>query len=192
MALPKVVVFDLDACCWFPEMYMVRRGPPFTKTSENACAASDGEAIKLLGQTRKVWETISNGDEWQDCRVAVASRCDEPDWARQLLKLFTIDDGRSFWQALDDGRLAEIYKGNKKTHLKALKQKTGVAFEDMLFFDDDMENIRNVSELGVVSVLTPEGVTADAWEQGLRRFMEAKLYERRGGAGPGYGKTYSK
>ena len=37
-------------------------------------------------------------------------------------------------------RLAEIYKGNKKTHLKALKQKTGVAFEDMLFFDDDMEN----------------------------------------------------
>ena len=38
----------------------------------------------------------------------------------------------------------------------------------------------------------PEGVTADAWEQGLRRFMEAKLYERRGGAGPGYGKTYSK
>ena len=96
----------------------------------------------------------------------MASRCDEPDWARQLLKLFTIDDGRSFWQALDDGRLAEIYKGNKKTHLKALKQKTGVAFEDMLFFDDDMENIRNVSELGVVSVLTPEGVTADAWESG--------------------------
>ena len=38
----------------------------------------------------------------------------------------------------------------------------------------------------------PEGVTADAWESGLRRFMEAKLYERRGGAGPGYGKTYAK
>ena len=46
---------------------MVRRGPPFTKTSEDECKASDGEAIKLLGQTRKVWETISNGDEWQDC-----------------------------------------------------------------------------------------------------------------------------
>ena len=31
MALPKLVVFDLDACCWYPEMYMVRRGPPFKK-----------------------------------------------------------------------------------------------------------------------------------------------------------------
>ena len=171
---------------------MVRRGPPFTKSFEDECKAVDGEAINLLGCTRKTWSTISNGDEWQDCRVAVASRCDEPEWARQLLKLFTIDDGRSFWQALDDGRLAEIYKGNKKTHLKALKQKTGVAFEDMLFFDDDQENIRHVSELGVVSVLTPEGVTEDAWEQGLRRFMEARLYQRRGGAGPGYGKTYAK
>ena len=191
MALPRLVVFDLDACCWFPEMYMVRRGPPFTKSFEDECKAVDGEAINLLGCTRKTWSTISNGDEWQDCRVAVASRCDEPEWARQLLKLFTIDDGRSFWQALDDGRLAEIYKGNKKTHLKALKEKTGVAFEDMLFFDDDQENIRHVSELGVVSVLTPEGVTEDAWEAGLRRFMEAKLYARRG-VGPGYGKTYAK
>ena len=62
----------------------------------------------------------------------------------------------------------------------------------MLFFDDDQENIRHVSELGVVSVLTPEGVTEDTWEQGLRRFMEARLYQRRGGAGPGYGKTYAK
>ena len=34
MALPRLVVFDLDACCWYPEMYMVRRGPPFEKTSE--------------------------------------------------------------------------------------------------------------------------------------------------------------
>mgnify|MGYP001985302890 CR=1 FL=1 len=87
---------------------------------------------------------------------------------------------------------SEIYPSNKTKHFRALQASTGVAFADMLFFDDDQENIRHVSELGVVSVLTPEGVTADAWEQGLRRFMEAKLYERRGGAGPGYGKTYSK
>jgi hypothetical protein len=26
MAVPKLVVFDLDACCWYPEMYMLRRG----------------------------------------------------------------------------------------------------------------------------------------------------------------------
>ena len=191
MALPKLVVFDLDACCWFPEMYMVTAGSPFTKKNDDECAAKDGEAVKLLGHTRKAWSAVCGGDEWADCRVAVASRCDEPEWARQLLKLFTVDDGRTFWQALDDGRLAEIYKGNKKQHLKALKQKTGIAYEDMLFFDDDRDNIEHVSEIGVVSVLTPDGVTHEAWEQGLRRFMENRTYVRRGGKdGPGYGKTF--
>ena len=63
MALPRLVVFDLDACCWFPEMYMVRQGPPFTKSFEDECKAVDGEAINLLGCTRKTWSTISLGDE---------------------------------------------------------------------------------------------------------------------------------
>lgn len=27
--LPRVVVFDLDACCWYPEMYMLSGGAPF-------------------------------------------------------------------------------------------------------------------------------------------------------------------
>ena len=44
----------------------------------------------------------------------------------------------------------------------------------MLFFDDDDWNIKNVSSLGVVSILTPDGVTQDAWEQGLREFAEAR------------------
>ena len=44
--------------------------------------------------------------------------------------------GEASGKLSDDGKLeAEIYKGNKKTHLKALKQKTGV-FYDMLFFDN--------------------------------------------------------
>ena len=114
MALPKLVVFDLDACCWYPEMYMVRRGPPFTKTSEDECKASDGEAIKLLGQTRKVWETISNGDEWQDCRVAVASRCDanSPD-SLNSSRPFLLHGRRAF---MTTSRYAPLRRAPKSTH----------------------------------------------------------------------------
>ena len=29
MKLPKLFVFDLDNCIWYPEMYMLGGGPPF-------------------------------------------------------------------------------------------------------------------------------------------------------------------
>ena len=44
-------------------------------------------------------------------------------------------------------------------------------FQDMLFFDDDPYNIQDVSRLGVTCVETPDGVTSEAWEEGLRRHM---------------------
>ena len=44
----------------------------------------------------------------------------------------------------------------------------------MIFFDDDPQNIRDVSTLGVLSVLTPDGVTRGAWEQGLVAFDAAQ------------------
>ena len=44
----------------------------------------------------------------------------------------------------------------------------------MVFFDDDPQNIRDVSSLGVLSVLTPDGVTRAAWEKGLAAFDAAR------------------
>jgi hypothetical protein len=40
----------------------------------------------------------------------------------------------------------------------------------MLFFDNESGNIRSVSELGVKCVYCPDGVTAEAWQQGLDLF----------------------
>ena len=42
-ALPKVVVFDLDNCCWYPEMYEMSTGPPYAYDADtNSCATCDG------------------------------------------------------------------------------------------------------------------------------------------------------
>mmetsp|Transcript_3509 Transcript_3509/g.10359 ORF Transcript_3509/g.10359 Transcript_3509/m.10359 type:complete len:174 (-) Transcript_3509:68-589(-) len=168
---PKLVVFDLDACCWFPEMYMMGRGSPFAKTSNpDHMTSAGGETVKLLGITREVWSMLYGDARFAETGIAVASRCDEPAWARELLGMYEVAPGVSFWNALGDGRLAEIYKGSKIKHFEALRQKTGVAFSDMLFFDDDPMNISAVGGLGVLSILTPSGVTKDAWEQGLAKF----------------------
>ena len=137
MALPKLVVFDLDACCWYPEMYMVRRARPSRRRVKMPAPRLMERPSNCWARRGKYGKRLVNGDEWQDCRRRRGQQVRRAGLGAAALKLFTIDDGRSFWQALDDGRLAEIYKGKKRRISKALKQKTGVAFEDMLFFDDD-------------------------------------------------------
>ncbi|KAH8082111.1 hypothetical protein JL720_8638 [Aureococcus anophagefferens] len=159
---PALVVFDLDACCWYPEMYMMSSGAPFRKTGDlNVMESCKGEAVKLLGMTRPVWALLVGTERFRRTRVAVAERCGEPAWARELLKMFEAEPGVSFWDACDGGELCEIYKGSKKDHFRALQKKANA-------------NIRDVSSLGVVCVLTPRGVTGGCWEQGLRDFAKSK------------------
>ena len=50
------------------------------------------------------------------------------------------------------------------------KKRSGIAFKDMLFFDDEHRNIRDLEAHGVISVLVDGGVTMKVIEQGLKMF----------------------
>nr|XP_048675735.1 magnesium-dependent phosphatase 1 isoform X4 [Caretta caretta] len=54
-----------------------------------------------------------------------------------------------------------------------LQQDTGVPFAQMLFFDDEERNIRDVSKLGVTCVLVPNGMTQVLLTQGLEAFARS-------------------
>jgi magnesium-dependent phosphatase 1 len=51
-----------------------------------------------------------------------------------------------------------------------LKKQSGIAFKDMLFFDDEHRNIHDLERHGVTSVLVERGVTMKVIEQGLKIF----------------------
>ena len=43
------MVFDLDACCWYPEMYMLHRGAPFSQTTDpDVLKTCKGERLALV------------------------------------------------------------------------------------------------------------------------------------------------
>ncbi|KAG8469765.1 hypothetical protein KFE25_006220 [Diacronema lutheri] len=172
------IVFDLDACCWLPEMYQLwGDSPPFSQTSDpGVLKTARGTPVRLLGETRSIFARL-----YAEGRpVGVASRSDEPEWARECLRKFIVDDaGTSMWDVAGKGRLVEIYKGSKTEHFKQLQQKTAVPFTQMLFFDDDPSNIRDVSRLGVTCILTPQGMTAEKYDEGIRAFMSAKERQSR-------------
>eukprot|EP00439_Symbiodinium_sp_Y106_P075870 s565_g15.t1 len=186
MVSPALVVFDLDACCWYPEMYMIRRGAPFSSTADpNVLKTAGGQAVRLLGNVRHIWKDgdgafcvfclylpwrllvdsakeLHSSPKFADTRVGVASRCDHPDWGRECLRKFMVQDGVSMWDVAEGGELVEIMFSSKREHFRRLAVKTGVAFEDMLFFDDDPSNIQD-------SILT-----AEAWEEGLKQYSKRK------------------
>lgn len=168
--LPRVLVFDLDNCVWSPEMYELwgSGGAPFTPTKDGNLKDRSGERVFLMGDVRNIFRELATLDRWKDTRVAIASRCDEPSWAAECIKKFSVGEGILLDQVFDGPR--EIHKGCKTTHLKNIAKKTGVPLQDMIFFDDQYGNCRDVAELGVTVAYTPNGVTRQIFQEALGKF----------------------
>ena len=170
-ARPKLVVFDLDACIWSPEMYELwGGGAPFTyDAAANTCTDSNGVVVRLLGAIPEVFDEIR---AWGG-QIAIASRTDEPSWAREILNKFRTRSGETLMACVAP-KLDELYKKNKTTHLGQIWAKSSIDYAAMIFFDDDPRNISDVSGLDVLSILTPQGVTREVFDQGLAAFAKRK------------------
>ena len=171
-AKPKVVVFDLDGCLWDPEMYMLswRGGAPFEPDGD-AMLSQSGERVVLLGAARDILRQLRTTDDWSGTKVAISSRTDEPAWAAELLDKFRVDNmalGSCF-----DAR--EITKESKSSHFRRLKEKYSCAYEDILFFDNEYGNCREISQLGVTVAFSPEGVTGDVWAEAVAAFPSESI-----------------
>jgi magnesium-dependent phosphatase 1 len=102
-------------------------------------------------------------------KVAISSRTDEPSWAYQCMKWLEVSDGTPLYKCFDQN-LIEISYADKSKHFESLHRKTGIAFEDMAFFDNEFWNIKSVSNLGVKCFHTPNGMTHEAWNEALQEF----------------------
>lgn len=101
---------------------------------------------------------------WHErCNIAVASRTTYPEGGEMCLKLFGFD------KYIDH---KEIYPGCKLQHFESLQRKTGFTYKEMLFFDDEPRNIRDLKRQGVECVLVDEniGVTMKMVENAVKKF----------------------
>lgn len=63
----------------------------------------------------------------------------------------------------------QIFPGDKKQHFSKIHKASGVPYDEMLFFDDEVRN-RNVESLGVVMCLVRDGVTRAEVDRGVREW----------------------
>mgnify|MGYP003311245549 FL=1 len=159
MAKAPVVVLDLDATVWLPEVYTLKGKP-------EGWLPTLGEDVRVLPGARRVLDDLAAR---KDLRVAVASRSSNPAYSLALLKQVKVGGG-SLEDRCEDGGV-QIYAGDKQTHLRRIAKSYGCAFADMVFFDDARDgkygNCARVAELGCVAVHTPKGLDPERFAAGL-------------------------
>jgi magnesium-dependent phosphatase 1 len=104
----------------------------------------------------------------RDVKAAVASRTDQPDWAAFCMEHLVAGDDTTLSKCF--GNLVEISYNDKTHHFKNLHNKTGIPFENMVFFDNEHWNIQSVSKLGVKCIYTPDGMQKKHWDEAKEAF----------------------
>ncbi|SCV74148.1 BQ2448_6580 [Microbotryum intermedium] len=67
----------------------------------------------------------------------------------------------------------EIYPGSKIAHFKAIHDRTGIPYNEMVFYDDESRN-REVTKLGVTFVLVQNGITKKFLETGIETWRKLR------------------
>jgi magnesium-dependent phosphatase 1 len=169
--LPKCIVFDLDETLW-PLDVDCTWGPPFSyNQTHNVVLDRKGEPVPLFRDILEIFALIQT---FPGVKIAIASRTMTPDWAAQVLKLYRVPE-----QDVDLYSLCsvfEMYDERKTTHFKRIHKKTGIPYQDMLFFDDNRMNLC-VQPLGVKVILVDsrQGLTMDVFLEALNRFSKNAL-----------------
>ena len=81
------------------------------------------------------------------------------------------EKGRKTIDVFDAG--LEIYEGTKLRHFEVLARRTGIPYDEMLFFNDERPN-REVEQLGVTMRLVEDGLTWEELERGIRQWRRKR------------------
>lgn len=157
MNQPDLVVFDLDFTLWDGGgTWCDCLTPPFSGEAEGVYDAH-GRHVQLYKDVLLILDTL----DAMHIPMALASRTQRPDWARQLLGRLGIRGRFQF---------EEIFPGSKVTHLNKLCNSSGVSLDEILFFDDEIRNLHDLQPLGIQCIFVPDGLNHSLFKQGLELF----------------------
>ena len=162
---PELIVFDLDFTLWdCGGTWCDCLSPPF-RLRNGGIQDRTGRHVRLY---EDVLPILDHCDE-TGMRMALASRTEQPPWARELVELLSITKRFAH---------AEIYPSSKLKHFSALRKSSGVEYQEMIFFDDEVRNIREVSALGVHCIHVGDGLTAELFHESLTSFAAGRVRDQ--------------
>lgn len=158
--LPSLVVFDLDFTLWdCGGLWIDCTQPPF-QVIDGTVTDHSGRRFRLYEDCAEILDEL----EAEGIALALASRTEQPGWACEVLELMALRRRFDY---------EEIYPASKVRHFASLQRASGIPYQEMLFFDDESRNIREVSELGVTCILVDRGLDRRSYQLGLNEFGTA-------------------
>lgn len=204
ISYPDLTVYDMDACLWDQEMYTMSSMPGKTVMGDLngrgegvIGVMSGGDEISLHKGSLISLQEHYDG-KYPGMKIAMASSADTPfaeKVGRASLKMLEVVPGFTVWDLLmrdwdnvdvnQIGRQPPLSSNKSMTHFPILREKTGIRYDRMLFFDDcnwgdhcGMVEINCKEEdtgKGPATFRTPRGLGEKEWRQGL------KIYAQRNG-----------
>eukprot|EP01111_Echinosteliopsis_oligospora_P016365 TRINITY_DN6772_c0_g1_i1.p1 TRINITY_DN6772_c0_g1~~TRINITY_DN6772_c0_g1_i1.p1 ORF type:complete len:217 (-),score=38.33 TRINITY_DN6772_c0_g1_i1:111-761(-) len=192
LPLPKIFVFDLDYTLW-PFWIDTHVSPPLKPASSDP-SVPNTYMIDACGSSFSFYDEVPGilySARQKGISMGLASRTCAPDLAGIMLKSVvalppcTTDEDNQEKQpvkAWDFFTYREIYPGCKITHFNSIytatkkKESDGhqVAYEDMIFFDDEERNRDVEEEHGVTFVLVEDGLTRAEVDRGVREWRRRR------------------
>ena len=149
------------------------------------------QRLELLGATRSILHQLYYDEDWMSTMIGISSRTDCPDWAMEAMDKFVLystateKDIDSLQQRppinMKDVFLPQLCvldrNQNKVDQFESIQELSGqfcggtnTRFKEMMFFDNEAGNCRQVATLGVTTIYCPQGLTQSAWEDGIQNF----------------------
>ncbi|ORX44134.1 magnesium-dependent phosphatase-1 [Piromyces finnis] len=171
--LPKVVVFDLDYTLW-PLYVDCLSGPPF-RLVNHVVTDRSGDRVKFYKDVPLIIHSLKRNG----IKVGIASRTGAISWAEQIIQLIPlpliqedeVPKSEIYSKTLKDiVDVVEIYPTSKIRHIKQIAKRLNINLNEILFFDDETRNIRDLKSIGVTSIFVDDGMSIKVLHEGLREF----------------------
>jgi magnesium-dependent phosphatase 1 len=172
--VPRLIIFDLDACLWSPEMFELD-GKPTSYDPTLGGVKAGHDVVKLYPGALAVLRTIiSDTERFGATQVSVASSTTRPAFANTCLDELVVDP-RTGAKLATLVAFRQIYPGSKGSeHVPKLARQSNLSYDECLFFDDCTygDNCADVASkcAGALCVRTPQGLTEELFERGLSAF----------------------
>eukprot|EP00808_Paulinella_micropora_P013829 g76398.t1 len=196
--VPVLFVFDLDDCLWTPEMYTLWELPgeevfgDLNGRGRGVVGVRSGrDVIQLHPGALQVLQELADR-KYPNSRIALASSANTAlaeQCAHNALAHLEVLPGLRLRELVGRGFPAD-FNGNiqigrrgklspdKTGHFRYIREETGVAYPDMVFFDDcNWEDNAGKIERncpGVIAQATPHGLNLGLWNKCLDRYSQTR------------------
>lgn len=175
---PKLVVFDLDFTLWPFDCGSNSNLAPFRRSISGIVVDRFGRMSNPYKDVLGVLSSLVNND----IPIAICSRNPDIHSIVDLMSNIRFDCKKgnvSLLDCLPTTNYIQAYSsdktGGKNKHFTALKELLGVEFNQMIFFDDLLDNINYAVKMGITSVLVKEGLTWEALRIGVEAWRSRSV-----------------